>query len=303
MSLPYHEGELTVQARVNAFDQAVMSAGAIRPYLTVPMARFLTTQPWIVLGASDPVGRVWASLLNGPPGFVAAVDESTVRIEASPAAGDPLHEVARLPTGQLAGLLAIDLARRLRVRINGVLRREPPALVLSVEQAYPNCMKYIQRRELLACDEQPAGPVVVGNADRLSAEQAALVHAADTAFIATLNEDHGADVSHRGGRPGFMTCFPGGKTIRIPDYPGNGMFNTLGNLHLDTRAGLTIPDFTTGGQLQLTGHAAADDTTPTGRTLHLTVDRVVHTHKVLPFQFGPVAYSPFLPAETDTPTG
>jgi hypothetical protein len=39
----------------------------------------------------------------------------------------------------------------------------------------------------------------------------------------------------------------------IPDYHGNLMFNTLGNLQVNPRAGVVFPDFEGGRTLQLTG--------------------------------------------------
>ena len=44
-------------------------------------------------------------------------------------------------------------------------------------------------------------------------------------------------------------------TLLLPDYSGNQMFMTLGNLMVDERAGLLFIDFDTGDLLTLTGHA------------------------------------------------
>lgn len=60
---------------------------------------------------------------------------------------DPLWNLAGRPTGQPAGLPAIDLGRHNRARINGTLRHDACAVVISVERAYPDCREYIQRRE------------------------------------------------------------------------------------------------------------------------------------------------------------
>jgi hypothetical protein len=109
--------------------------------------RFLATQRWIIVGATDTAGRVWASPVVGAPGFVRAADETTVRIDALPVTSDPLQNLVGRPAGQPAGLSAIDLGRRNRARINGTLHHDACGLVMSVERAYLNCMKYIQRRE------------------------------------------------------------------------------------------------------------------------------------------------------------
>jgi hypothetical protein len=68
-----------------------------------------------------------------------------------------------------------------------------------------------------------------------------------------------------------------------PDYAGNNMFNTLGNLAVDPAAALLFPDFATGRTLQLSGGAVTEWTAPgapgddaaTGRIVHFTPDQVV----------------------------
>ena len=81
---------------------------------------------------------------------------------------------------------------------------------------------------------------------------------ADTFFVATYADlAHGerqADVSHRGGKPGFVRI-GGDGVLTIPDFAGNLFFNTLGNILANGKAGLVFADFETGGLLQLTGDA------------------------------------------------
>jgi uncharacterized protein len=85
----------------------------------------------------------------------------------------------------------------------------------------------------------------------------------DTAFIATGSREarrggvEGIDVSHRGGRPGFIQSdvADGATRLLLPDYSGNFMFNTFGNLEVSPRAGLLAIDFEQGLLLSLTGSA------------------------------------------------
>ena len=65
--------------------------------------------------------------------------------------------------------------------------------------------------------------------------QRAWVAAADTFFIASAAPGGGADASHRGGNPGFVRVRDAA-TLEWPDYSGNTMFNTLGNITADTPA-------------------------------------------------------------------
>ena len=84
-----------------------------------------------------------------------------------------------------------------------------------------------------------------------------VLRAADTLFIASRHPTSGADVSHRGGVRGFLDV-PAPDRVSIPDYAGNMMFNTLGNLTADARAGLLVADWTTGTLVQLTGRATVN---------------------------------------------
>jgi hypothetical protein len=67
----------------------------------------------------------------------------------------------------------------------------------------------------------------------------------------------GVDISHRGGKPGFVRVDSDnlGTVLTIPDFRGNSFFNTFGNLALDARAALLFVDFETGDALMLTGTA------------------------------------------------
>jgi hypothetical protein len=88
----------------------------------------------------------------------------------------------------------------------------------------------------------------------LDLERQARIRRADTMFVASRHPHRGADASHRGGEPGFLELRDE-RTIRIPDYAGNGLYNTLGNLVVSSGAGLSIVDFEGGRVIQLIGSA------------------------------------------------
>lgn len=64
------------------------------------------------------------------------------------------------------------------------------------------------------------------------------------------------DTNHRGGPPGFVRILSNdmdGFTLVYPEYSGNRLYQSLGNLQTTPRAGLVIPDFDTGDVLYITG--------------------------------------------------
>ena len=163
-------------------------------------------------------------------------------------------------------MLFIDFEDRRRLRVNGTIDQQgEETLVANVAQAYPNCSKYIRQRRI--GDSGPSPHLLFYGKRRgsvLSVEASELIQHADTFFVASAHPECGVDVSHRGGPPGFVQILDY-QTLRIPDYVGNSMFNTLGNLYVSPNAGLVFVDFERCNLLQLTGQAR----------LHLGTEKLV----------------------------
>jgi hypothetical protein len=298
MSSRYHAGELAVQERAAVRERAARVGGSIHGAVPPAATAFLRQRRFVVLATADPEGRPWASILTGPPGFATAPDPLEVRIDATPLPGDPLED--NLRTSRFAGLLAIDLATRRRMRVNGRLENATGRpITIHVDQVYSNCPKYIQRRA--AEDGMPReAPRLARRAGSLTEDQRAWIRRADTFFIATLHPEAGADASHRGGMPGFVSV--DGDRLAWPDYAGNLMYNTLGNIAVHPRAGLIVPDFDSGAALLVTGRAAIewDPISIAGvpgaeRLVELAVDEVVEIAGMLPPSARVPEYSPFNP--------
>ncbi len=285
----YHAGELAAQALAGLARPAQAAGRAIRGEVPDRAKAFLAEQTMLVVGAADAADRMWATVLTGPPGFVRDLDDRTVEVAARPAPVDPLAAALARPTR--VGTLAIEPATRRRMRLNG--RAEPitSGLRIAVDQVYANCPKYIQQR--LPLSRPAAGPDVAGPAvevaPELTAEHQQLVTAADTFFVATRSGDGDADASHRGGSPGFVRVL-GPARLRWPDYSGNAMLMTLGNLHQHPAAGLLVPDWDTGAALQITGtasiewdpEAAAAEFPGAHRVVDFRITEVVRTPNALP---------------------
>ncbi|WP_141577940.1 pyridoxamine 5'-phosphate oxidase family protein [Actinomadura sp. WMMA1423] len=247
-----HRGERAAQRRAGLLEQGEFSARAVRPRIPDVARAFLLQQPMVVLGAADGRGRLWATLLTGRPGFLHAVDDLTLAIDALPAPHDPLHELSTTPAQ--VGMLAIEPGRHRRMRMNGRAAPTGHGLRVDLDQVYSNCPKYIQKRKPEWTTAAPAPPK---SSRTLTPDQQKWIAGADTFFIATADLDGDADASHRGGAPGFVEAVSP-NVLRWPDYTGNAMFNTLGNLEVQPRAGLLFCDWDTGAVLHLTGTARTD---------------------------------------------
>ncbi len=276
-----HAGELLLQRRAG-ITKPLGSARA-RPEIPPAAAAFLRAQRMLVIGSPDDRGRVWAGTLTGPEGFADPV-------------GERLIEIGALPAGPLSGLfeedhdigiLGIEPATRRRMRANGRARREGDRLVVRTEQVYSNCPKYLQKREPTPAATLAKGPVTTG--DRLTRAQRRWIGTADTFFVATHVDGLGSDVSHRGGNPGFVRV-AGDRRLSWPEYPGNLMFMTLGNLRLNAACGLLFLDWESGHGLHLTGRAAI-----AGDGVAFEVDEVVEVPGEVPLTWRFVEFSPLNP--------
>ncbi len=251
----YHPGELEVQKRAGVRAAAEENGDSILDFIPPRARDFLERRPFALLGTVDRENRVWASVVTGNPGFISVAQPRLLRIGALPPAGDPLRN--NLKERAHAAVLAIDLMSPRRVRLNGFGVIDDGAIFVWAQQVYGNCRRYIQERVVTGVREPASGPADVAHAAELSEHQRDLIAGADTFFIASDHPGSGADVSHKGGAPGFVQVIDS-RHLSYPDYNGNSMFNTLGNLSVNPRAGLLFIDFDRGATVQLTGQASVD---------------------------------------------
>jgi hypothetical protein len=266
--------------------------------------QFYAQLPFMIVGGIDANGQPWPSWRVGEPGFATSPDDRTLRIAGGEVPGDPLAGSWR--EGALFGGLGIELPTRRRNRVNGVVKAvDAHALTIGVSQSFGNCAKYIQSRTpaAIAPREDNTSPPAQRCATRLSDDDRALLARADTFFIATANASddaggaRGVDVSHRGGRPGFVRV-DDDVTLTTPDFAGNQFLNTIGNLLADSRAGLVFADFASGDLLYIAADAEVVWDGPelaafegAQRLVRFHVREVRYSARVLPFRWTPVQYA------------
>lgn len=245
----WHEGERALQA-ANGVEERMAEIGRrfVRDHMPDQHRTFFGQLPFVVAGVVDEAGDAWATWLTGLPGFLSSPDPRTLDIAAEPPRDDPAY------TGfsDSIGLLGIELSTRRRNRMNGRLTRRPDGFRVQVEHSFGNCPRYIQ---LAALEPVVAKPRTPERHDGLPAVAEQWIRSASSFYVASYvdRDTRQIDVSHRGGRPGFVRI--DGDRLVIPDFNGNGFFNTLGNLLVQPRVGLTFVDLPSGSLLQMTGEA------------------------------------------------
>lgn len=136
---------------------------------------------------------------------------------------------------------------------------------------------------------------VVHHAGVLDERLRQIISRIDTFFVGSADPEGNADASHRGGNPGFLQVLSPNR-LRWPDYRGNSMFMTLGNISANPRCGLLIPDWDTGTTLQLTGTAEIIWDEGPQCSVEFSVDEVIDLTDVSPLRWGQAELSPANPA-------
>ena len=301
----FHEGEREIQTRTGEAEIADHNRQMISGSIVRGAINFVEKQPMVIVGSRNKENELWASILIGNFGFLKVPDPGTILFDIEKLVSDPGDIFySNIAQDNQIGSLFIELSSRKRLRVNGSCHVDQSKIELNVHQAYPNCPKYIQRRVI-------SMPEYFGKTQSKSSEGTALPEAAihlitsaDTLFVATAGLDGHLDASHRGGNPGFVEITENGM-LKIPDYPGNSIFNTFGNVLQNPKAGLLFIDFERRQTLQLTGTASLlfDQTSEndllrtkgTGRYWFFQPARWIHTieHHRVAWNF--LEYSPFNP--------
>ena len=251
----WHQGELSVQKRAGtAQKMAEIGPKFIREFMPQQHRDFFQSLSMIYIGYSDSKSETRASLLFGEPGFITSSSETTLQINTQYSLNDFNNN--HLNVGDRIGLLGIEFISKRRNRLNVIITDiNQKNIQVKVLQSYGNCPKYIQPKILVTnphYDAQSTSSTV-----SLTQNIQELIINADTFFIASRFDDgqalnnRGVDISHRGGVAGFIAINEKGQLL-VPDYVGNGFFNTLGNLLENPIASLLFCDWQQGHAYQIT---------------------------------------------------
>jgi len=253
-----HPGEEAVRERAG-YERRGIGRGRVGHTIPPVASAFLDTARFAVLAVVDEHGEISADVLAGEPGFLCAPDERTVEIGLAPPLTAPLFAPG---VERTVGIIVLEPWTGRRMRVNGIAARSGRSVVVRADQVFSNCPKYIQTRTVdagvaSAVERSWESSAAAGSAGLLTRSQRELVSRADTFFLGTHTHGHGADMSHRGGNPGFVTVIDE-RHLSWPEYVGNSMYMSLGNLLHEPRCALVFPDWTSGRTLHLRGRARVD---------------------------------------------
>ncbi len=93
--------------------------------------------------------------------------------------------------------------------------------------------------------------------DTISASDRAFIQGRDMFFLATADAEGRPTCSYKGGEPGFVRVLDE-HTLAFPNYDGNGMYLSLGNVLVNPNVGMLFIDFEQGHRMRLEGEARID---------------------------------------------
>ena len=257
-----HRGELLIHQLMDVPEEVTRSMPWSRNRLDAEQQQFFSNISIFAIGTLDSQGRPWASVLTGvPPGFITSPSKTSLIVNTEISPHDPLfdnlcngfiHAGKRLFAG-----LGLDLSERRRSKVSGtmegsqnrLLDSPPLPLRLSVTESQANCPKYINARMVSFYQRTPQLRQRDLSADRVSLDHSSRKHIRnyDAIFVASrhLGSQGGSagdmessmDVNHRGGNAGFVRCSDDGSALYFPEYSGNRIYSTLGNIQTDHFAG------------------------------------------------------------------
>ncbi|HED32689.1 MAG TPA: flavin-nucleotide-binding protein [Gammaproteobacteria bacterium] len=282
----YHDGEIYLQKRsgVEAIADK-LSEIMITDNLSRQQQMFYALLNTLFVASVDKYNRPWASIMTGSPGFLSTPDEKHLKINAPIIAGDCLKE--NIEYNAQLGFLGLEHHTRRRNRMAGeLITHNENSLLIRVNQALGNCSKYIQARKSDVINSiAHTANIEVEEYSIINETFRALISKADTFFIASYHphiQHRGADISHRGGKPGFVRI-ENDDTLIFNDYAGNNLYMTLGNLYSHPYAGLLFIDYSNSDLWQIQCEAKIIETPHRkhSRVIKLKISRIIKISSAL----------------------
>ena len=142
--------------------------------------------------------------------------------------------------------------------------------------------------------------------DRFTPDDRAFVERLDMFFLATADADGNPTCSYKGGDPGFVRIVDD-RTLAFPNYDGNGMYLSMGNVAVNAAVGMLFIDFERQRRMRVDGLAAIDPADPlmeswpgaqfivrvTARHIYPNCPRYIHKYELVERSaFVPQAHQP-----------
>jgi hypothetical protein len=266
--LTYHHGQLSIQAEAKTTAVAEHLASWVGP-----VTEFARGADLILLAAADEGQILRFTVLSGQAPLL------DVAVQGDPLVRFPSAFSSRLPTGRCGGLV-INLALARRARLNGVIADSNGVRELAAEETFTLCRKYMAPSIALEAIAR-LGPASRRSLPLHDPWLRDLLARAETSFLASISPDGGPDVAHRGGPPGFLMLDAASGLLSWPEYVGDGVFKSAGNLRATGAFTLLVPELATGDGVELVGEGRYTNLRPERK---MRLDALVQHKEPFPIQ-------------------
>ncbi|KAK5987898.1 hypothetical protein PT974_12034 [Cladobotryum mycophilum] len=249
----WHEGEVAMHRALKApLGMNPTSPGLPRSYGMRAMYSQL-----IAVGTLDGQSRPWTSVWGGERGSARPVAEDvlalTTRVDKR---YDPVYRAFWEEKGQGEEVTRdrVKLMGRMVAGAEVTSEEEMIQVAFHVQESLGNCPKYINKKDIEAVIPQAR---LISEGLRLPDEAVELIGKADMFFLSSSNGKT-MDTNHRGGPQGLVRVMRNdgeGLELVYPEYSGNRLYQSLGNLRVNPLIGICIPDYDTGDAVYVTGTA------------------------------------------------
>jgi len=240
--LAYHPGQRAVQDEAHTRRVADKLADWVGP-----VADFARGADLVVLAAPEQGGGLRFAVVSGAAPFVRIADEAALHLELPAGLAD------HVPTPSAVGGLVISLGLARRARVNGFLYRRDGATELATSEAFTLCRKYLAPSVAVTEASVRIGPAARESLPLDHPFIADVLARTETSFLASVSPDGLPDVAHRGGAPGFLAYDPVARTLAWPEFVGDGVFKSAGNVRATGTMALLALDLASGDGVCLYG--------------------------------------------------
>lgn len=251
MNSVYHEGEVYIQELMGVRTISDSLSSMIKKDMSVVATQFLKTLSFSVITFSKETSILHSSIVFGLNSFIKILTKNELLIDLKNRSFIP-KEILEEKTLTI-GFIGLDFENKMRIRINGKGDIKNNQLHLVIDEIYSNCPKYITNRKLNGkldfFDE-----IKHYKNSSLEKNSINILTNADTFFLSTIHKSKGADISHKGGKKGFLRVVSPAQ-LEFDDFPGNNLYNSIGNIYTNKNVNILVIDFFSNDILHIVGTA------------------------------------------------
>lgn len=254
MSSFYHEGERFVQEQMGVRDKSESLNSMFYKELPVVAAQFLKDLNFAVI--SFPINnKSFSCVVSDIKPFIEILNTKEVLIDLEKSSFIPKEIIQKKNLN--IGFIGLEFENRMRIRVNGKGKIKGNKLHLFIDVVYSNCPKHINNRKIIS-EFDTFYESKIFTSEILDKKSKKILENADTFFLGTRHKNGDADVSHKGGKKGFLKVLSP-SIFEFDDFPGNNMYNTLGNIHTNPNVSILVIDFTNNDILHISGTATINE--------------------------------------------